>query len=325
METGYSLSPTHIDMYRNWALKAQEDGHRALFVFDSYSSLVANFTQIDEVKAAFAQPLQNLQKALADTGATTIVLHHTAKSGSGGVASSGSGTSRLGRIPDVVISMEAVAKNSDQLILTSSKRIQSTCLLVEQDFEAGRWICHGDGRKAQRERELWLKIAALRGTVQAVHEKAQELWANQRQGFTSKQVEIWTGKSGTTSRNSINAMLAQGLLFQIGEEPTPGTYLKVYLPMICRDEWELHKVRKADETVAKAIRSQSLRSIDPLSNQRKDESAERGEVSQAAQGCVRPKSGIIPCYEPGTLVTINGGGVGVWKVIDINLAWHAHP
>ena len=82
-------------------------------MFDSYSSLVANFTQIDEVKAAFAQPLQNLQKALADTGATTIVLHHTAKGGSSSTASSGTGTNRLGRIPDGVISMEALNKNSD--------------------------------------------------------------------------------------------------------------------------------------------------------------------------------------------------------------------
>ena len=62
METGYSLSPRHIEMYRDWALKAQEAGERALFVFDSYSSLVANFTQIDEVKAAFAQPLQTCRR-----------------------------------------------------------------------------------------------------------------------------------------------------------------------------------------------------------------------------------------------------------------------
>ena len=310
METGYSLSPRHIEMYRDWALKAQEAGERALFVFDSYSSLVANFTQIDEVKAAFAQPLQNLQKAMADTGATTIVLHHTAKGGSSSVASSGTGTGRLGRIPDVVIAMEALNKNSDQLILTSSKRITSTCLLVQQDFDAGHWISHGDGRKAQRDRELYLKIAALRGTPEAVHEKAQDLWEHQKRGFTSKQVEIWTGKSGTTARNTINAMLAQGLLFQIGEEPTPGKYLKVYLPMICRDEWANETPRNPSTTPSATEKSVAPEGIDPLRNQSKREKA--------------TTSGIIPCHPLDTIVRIKAGGVGTWKVVEANLATGMH-
>jgi hypothetical protein len=322
METGYSLSPRHIEMYRDWALKAQEAGERALFVFDSYSSLVANFTQIDEVKAAFAQPLQNLQKAMADTGATTIVLHHTAKGGSSSVASSGTGTGRLGRIPDVVIAMEALNKNSDQLILTSSKRIASTCLLVQQDFDAGQWISHGDGRKAQRDRELYLKIAALRGTPEAVHEKAQDLWEHQKRGFTSKQVEIWTGKSATTARNTINAMLAQGLLFQIGEEQTVGRPLKVFLPMICRDEWTSATSATLKTPLTQPDKPTAAEGIDPLNNFRNQESEEKGQVAKVAK--VAKGSGIIPCHPIDSIVKIKGGGVGTWKVIEANLATGMH-
>ena len=322
METGYSLSPRHIEMYRDWALKAQEAGERALFVFDSYSSLVANFTQIDEVKAAFAQPLQNLQKAMADTGATTIVLHHTAKSGSSSVASSGTGTGRLGRIPDVVIAMEALNKNSDQLILTSSKRITSTCLLVQQDFDAGHWISHGDGRKAQRDRELYLKIAALRGTPEAVHEKAQDLWEHQKRGFTSKQVEVWTGKSATTARNTINAMLAQGLLFQIGEEQTVGRPLKVFLPMICRDEWTSATINNLSQPPYATDKSVAAQGIDPLRKKNNRESAPEEEVAKVAK--VAKGSGIIPCYPIDTIVKIKGGGVGTWKVVEANLATGMH-
>ena len=92
------------------------------------ATLVANFKDM-EIDSQFAQPLQNLQKAMSGTGATVIVLHHTAKSGISSVVF------RLWhqsprRIPDVIISMEALNKNSDQLILTSSKRMTPTCLLI---------------------------------------------------------------------------------------------------------------------------------------------------------------------------------------------------
>ena len=309
-EANHSLSKAHIDRYAIMAANCVARGERPLFVFDSYSTLVANFMDISEVDSQFAQPLQNLQRAMSCTGATTIVLHHTAKSGISSTASSGSGTSRLGRIPDVVISMEALNKNSDQMILTSSKRIQSTCLLVQQDFDAGHWISHGDGRKAQRDRELYLKIAALRGTPEAVHEKAQDLWENQKRGFTSKQVEIWTGKSATTARNTINAMLAQGLLFQIGEEPTPGKYLKVYLPMICRDEWANATQQNPAKPPYATDKPVAPEGINPLRNQNKGEKAKT--------------SGIIPCYPIGEVVTIKGGGVGKWKVVEANLATGMH-
>ena len=225
METGYSLSPRHIEMYREWALKAQKDGQRALFVFDSYSSLVANFTQIDEVKAAFAQPLQNLQKALSDTGATTIVLHHTAKSGSNSVATSGVGTGRLGRIPDVIISLEALTKNSDRMLLTSSKRIATTSLLVEQDFDAGQWICHGDGLKAQRLRELCIKIANLRGPQERIYEWSQQRWEEQDKPFSTEDVMRLIERTIQSARNHVRKMEADGVIFRCDQKETVTTPL----------------------------------------------------------------------------------------------------
>ena len=145
------------------ALESVARGERPLFVFDSYSSLVANFNEKqDEIGSQFAQPLQNLQKAMGGTGATTVVLHHTPKSGVGSIASSGSGAGRLGRIPDVVIAMESVGRYSNRLFITSSKRVAHTSLIIEQDFEAGQWICHGDAVQARELKELISKVAALR-------------------------------------------------------------------------------------------------------------------------------------------------------------------
>ena len=74
-DTGYSFSKAHIEEYRQMALDSVARGERPLFAFDSYSTLVANFQQMEEVNAQFAQPLQDLQKAMSGTGATVIVLH----------------------------------------------------------------------------------------------------------------------------------------------------------------------------------------------------------------------------------------------------------
>ena len=328
METGYSLSPRHIEMYRDWALKAQEAGERALFVFDSYSSLVANFTQIDEVKAAFAQPLQNLQKALSETGATTIVLHHTAKSGSNSVATSGTGTSRLGRIPDVVISMTALNGRGDRMLLTSSKRIASTCLVIEQDFEAGQWRFLGDGHQAQLIRDIVMKIDKLNANQRTLYENAQNLWENQRQGFTSKNVKIWFDKSMQACRNDIRKLDALGMIFKCGEEATLGKYLPIYMLSEFREEW---RAWKANETQGKI----SAFAVNPngdgasgdsqgLTQQGKHADVTSAEVSEASQVSKATRSGIIPCYPIDSIVTIKGGGVGKWKVIEANLASGMH-
>ena len=62
-DTNYSLSDTHIEEYREMALESVARGERPLFVFDSYSTLVANFNEKQgEIDSQFAQPLQNLQR-----------------------------------------------------------------------------------------------------------------------------------------------------------------------------------------------------------------------------------------------------------------------
>ena len=114
-DTNYSLSPTRhtVRNIERWPLKAWPGERGRCSFWIRTSTLVANFNgKQDEIGSQFAQPLQNLQKAMGGTGATTVVLHHTPKSGVGSVASSGSGAGStacpMGRIPDVVIAMESV-------------------------------------------------------------------------------------------------------------------------------------------------------------------------------------------------------------------------
>jgi len=232
-----SLSPEHIQEYRQMALDSVARGKLPLFVVDSYSKLVGNWKNINEIDSQFAQPLVDLQDAMAGTGATTVMLHHTAKSRSGSTASSGSGTNRLGRIPDVVIELEAVSRNSSRLFMTSSKRVTPTSLIIEQDFEAGKWVCHGDAKQSLALRELLQKIDALKGPKERIYEWAQQRWENQQLPFSVEQVVQLTEKSVQASRTHVRVMEAQGVIFQCDQEATPGRPRLFYLPSEYREEW----------------------------------------------------------------------------------------
>ena len=244
----YSLSPEHILEYRQMALDSVARGEQPLFVFDSYSTLVGNFKSMNEIDSQFAQPLQDLQKAMAGTGATTIVLHHTAKSRSGSTASSGSGTNRLGRIPDVVIELEAVSRNSNRMFLTSSKRVAPTSLIIEQDFQAGQWICHGDAKQAMALRELLQKIDSLKGPKERIYEWAQQRWENQHLPFTVDQVTQLIEKSVQTARTHVRVMESQGVIFHCDDEPTATKPRPVYLPTEYKQEWLSAKAQVECET-----------------------------------------------------------------------------
>ena len=318
-----SLSPEDILYYREMAMASVARGERPLFVFDSYSTLVANFKDMNEIDSQFAQPLQNLQKAMAGTGATTIVLHHTAKSRSGSTASSGSGTNRLGRIPDVVIELEATSRNSKRLFMTSSKRVIPTSLIIEQDFERGEWICHGDARQAMELRDLLQKIDALKGPKATIYEWAQQRWEEQRKGFTTEDVKRLIERSVQAARTHVRVMEANGVVFHCDDEQTVTVPRPVYLPSEYRDEWKrgMRKDEKVRETPEKSGKSLAAQEYERL--ERKERGKAGGQVEcERHERKETMRKQIIPCHPVGTPVMVNGKNG--WKVVDANLATGMH-
>ena len=303
-DTGYSFSKAHIEEYRQMALDSVARGERPLFAFDSYSTLVANFQQMEEISAQFAQPLQDLQKAMSGTGATVIVLHHTAKSGIGSVVSSGSGTNRLGRIPDVIITMEAAGKHSDRLFLSSRKRVTPTSLIIEQDFDAGQWVCHGDANEARALRDLIGKIAALKGPQEKIYEWAQQRWENQGKPFSIDDVTHLIERSKQAARNHVRKMEADGVIYQCDSEPTIGKPRALFLPAEYREQWTLTTIDNYMTTRAKTG--------EPPAPQALTTNATK-ETPQARH--------IIPCHPVDSQVSYQGK---VWTVREINLATGMH-
>jgi len=236
-ESGATLSPDHIDLYRDWALDCRTEGHKALFVFDSYSSLVDGWKEIEEKSSVYGGPMQKLHKAMAGTGATVIVLHHTPKSSTGSVASSGSGSNRLGRIPDIVLHMESMGADSNRLVISAAKRLTAKSLIVEQDYDAGTWANHGCARAFLRHRELVNKVGSLNGTKAQIFEHFQRIWDTQKRGQTKQHVEALIEKSYQAARNHVNWLHANGLLIRNGDKvETRGTYADLYFPYEAADE-----------------------------------------------------------------------------------------
>ena len=298
------------------ALESVARGERPLFVFDSYSTLVANFNEKQgEIDSQFAQPLQNLQKAMSGTGATTVVLHHTPKSGVGSIASSGSGAGRLGRIPDVVIAMESVGRYSNRLFITSSKRVVHTSLIIEQDFDAGQWVCHGDAVQARELKELISKVAALKGPAHKIYHWAMPRWENAGLPFSSEDVKHVIETSVQTARSWIRKLDADGLIFQCDVQRTAGKDLPLYLPSEYREEWGQRKAREGRERYEKLAKSTAPQAYEKKEEQERDEARvwPEPEPPQPIKKWTTPAYGErwMPCHPVDSQVTYEGK---VWTV-----------
>ena len=283
-----SLSSQDIAQYREMALESTARGELPLFVFDSYNALLSNFMEVDERTQKFVKPLRDLNKAMAGTGATTIVLHHTPKGQSNSTASAGGGHNSLGSVPDVVIEMSAMGRNSDRYLLESAKRIERTCLMVQQHYEEGRWECHGDAAEAAAQRELLDKIDGLKGHKLRVYDMAELRWDTQKLPFDSQMVVSWCdGISIQYARRIIRWMESKGLIWHcddLGHDYGAGRPKPLYIPSEYKPEWLKAKAQRNKEPLGTIRNHQSetgkstgIREKEPK------EICERGNVTPPAE------------------------------------------
>ena len=308
-----SLSPQDIARYREMAVQCVADGFQPLFVFDSYRSLVHAYKDIDELKPAFANPLRDLKRAMAGTGATTIVLHHTPKSKGGSVTSSGAGTNNLGSIPDVVLLMEKEGEYSNRLVIHSRKRITEIDWMIEQRFEEGEWIGHGCARAWQRDREMQQKIATLPGVKARIFDWAQNLWETRQEGFTKKQVQSMLEVSKPAASNHVNWLLLNGLVYKGDKTMTVHGNTDVFYPYNAKNQVLVNQVNPQLTPEKKSGVYQK-----PCDSNGSD--AENHLVNQVNP--VSARNWVIPCHPVGTAVEHNGGNG--WHVVEANLASGMH-
>ena len=299
-----SLSPQDIARYRKMAVQCVADGFTPLFVFDSYSQLVNAYKPIDEIKAAFANPLRDLKKAMSGTGATTIVLHHTPKTKSSNVISAGAGTNALSRIPDVILLLETESENDRQnLVIHSRKRITEIDWRLHHDWDTAAWTGRGCARAWQRDREMQQKIATLSSVKARIFDWAQNLWDTTEQGFTIKQVQnLLQGVSQPAAYNHVKWLRLNGLVYK-SEEMTINGSAHVFFPYNAKTE--------------PAITPNNP----PITPQKLYAEPSDTNGSEPENGGItgyNPQTNVqwLPCHELGTPVEFNGGNG--WRVVDVN-------
>ena len=302
-----SLSPQDIARYREMAVQCVADGFSPLFVFDSYSQLVNAYKPVDEIKAAFANPLRDLKKAMSGTGATTIVLHHTPQTRSGSIVSAGSGTSALGRIPDVILLLETESDNDRQnLVIHSRKRITEIDWRLHHNWDNAEWTGHGCARAWQRDREMQQKIATLHAIKAKIFDWAQMRWETTQQGFTVKQVQdLLQGISRPAAYNHIKWLRLNGLVYK-AEQMTINGSAHVFYPYNAKTEGG---VTRCNPGVTPALDSE----VTPQPCDTNGFEEKEGGVTPCNPLRTRQW---IPCHEEGTAVKFNGGNG--WHVVEVN-------
>lgn len=338
-DTPYTLGSEHIKEFRQMAVDGVARGERPLFVFDSYRSLTGTVVSCGENDSKFADPLQELYTAMGGTGATTIVLHHTAKGKAQSVGSSGSGTNRMGSIPDVVIEMQQESRDSKRVVISSSKRITHKSLYIQQHYSEGRWESFGDASDWTRKQQRIKEAAALGGRRLELYVKALEEWENNRRGFTRDQAANWLNITPQGVGVHLNLLHSKDLLMKWGKVATRGRFQDVYYPSEASEALYANPASthtKANESLGKAGGNSDFprgaADSDPYERYARSEKGSRGEaqnqpstesgLSEASKAFVNPPGQIIPCHPIGTPVMVNGKNG--WRVVDANLATGMH-
>ena len=302
-----SLSPQDIARYREMAVQCVADGYTPLFVFDSYSQLVNAYKPVDEIKAAFANPLRDLKKAMSGTGATTIVLHHTPKTKSTNVISAGAGTNALSRIPDVILLLETESENDRQnLVIHSRKRITEIDWRLHHDWENAEWTGRGCARAWQRDREMQQKIATLHAVKAKIFDWAQMRWETVQQGFTIKQVQdLLQGVSRPAAYNHVKWLRLNGLVFK-AETVTINGSAHVFYPYNAKTEGG---VTRCNPGVTPVLDDE----VTPQPSDANGSEEKLGGVTPCNPSQTRQW---VPCHDLGTPVEYNGSNG--WRVVEAN-------
>ena len=300
-------------------VKAQE--LHPIFVMDSYRALLsASSIEIEENSSRYANPLRQLKKALGKTGSTVILLHHSSQTSSKrAVAESNAGNASFNSVPDQILSLKWLAdagpdgaRKDRRIVLSASGRTGRVMpdQLLEQSPDWG-WSSYGETGDALLKQNALIEHDRLAGDDATCFDLLNTRTSN-GQGTTSNELqelrETQSGGKGSWSLAKVNRLLRKlerkGLAMIDGSQPRPGDMGGQPSNIWWSFERE-ETPRFANEVARFAYTHVSDRECNakPAEN--------------------NPKQ-IVPCHPIGAIVTVKGGGVGKWKVIEANLASGMH-
>ena len=222
------LNQVDINGYAEEARKAKARGEEPIFVFDCYSTMVANTKGMSasEVSDLYYRPLRKLKNAMSATGATTILLHHSSKtSRSMGAVDAAAGNSGFSRIPDILIKLDWLKphqdfdKNADRrIILNATGRIDPVGLLIERNSESGHFESVGELADAKHRASMSEAMSQLKND----YSRALDIIGGRDEvgaGITASELAVECNWSRFKGRRVLKYLYERGFVWYVDDTP----------------------------------------------------------------------------------------------------------
>ena len=202
-----------------------------IILFDSYAAATAALG-LEEKSSSYADPLIDLQEAIAPYSASLIVIHHSNRHSAKGRASSASrGTTALPAAVSQTVSLAWVSDPEDNPLAPADYRIKVTTegragrpldLLIEQVDEGFNWISHGSAAEVARQQ-------AMEGILDKLTERQSDAlrdmthhWVTTKLGMDRPHLGAALDLDRNRSKEVMDALLQKKLIQFDRERPARG-------------------------------------------------------------------------------------------------------
>jgi hypothetical protein len=226
-------APLHLDEEGIDRIVGYCEKHPGLVILlDSYAACTAQLG-LDENSSAFAEPLLDLQEAIAPHDCTLVVIHHSSKGKAGQRASMASrgGTAlpaAVSQTIDLTWAQEegsGPVRDSKVRLSTEGRESQPIEIWIEQIDNGRDWMVHGSGAELAFARHIERSIEQLNDRQSEALAVIVDHWHQHQEGLDAvrlgKALEI---KDSPTSkaRTVINSLLNKKLIEAAGTRDADG-------------------------------------------------------------------------------------------------------
>ena len=207
------------------AIRIQADANPgSLILIDTYHACIG-LLGIEESSSEFDGPARQLEQALAGTNSTTVLVHHTNKSVSGGnaiTASRGNNSLSAAVSWSVLLNWlrtpeEGQVQTDHRIAVKPMGRGQAQSIVIELTDEG--WRSHGSGDAAMAAEAFSEAEDSLVGQIASVYDHACSLWEN-KVHTTAAEIASHCRIANQQSLRYLNQLVKRGLLRRDGVVPS---------------------------------------------------------------------------------------------------------
>lgn len=239
-------APLHLDEEGIDRIVGYCEKHPGLVILlDSYAACTAQLG-LDENSSAFAEPLLDLQEAIAPHDCTLVVIHHSSKGKAGQRASLASrgGTAlpaAVSQTIDLTWAQEEGAgpvRDAKVRLSTEGRESQPIEIWIEQIDNGRDWMVHGSGAELAFARRIEQSIEKLNDRQSEALAVIVDHWHQQQEGLDAvrlgKALEIKdspTSKARTVINSLLNKKLIEAAGTRDADGETGGQPAKLFRPI----------------------------------------------------------------------------------------------